>query len=71
MGILTVDEIEKMQHDLADTRQKLQVSMSRVEELENTNKKKEKEIIRLKSTKATSKDNKRQRAGTRRNKRKP
>ena len=54
MGILTAEDIDKLQQKLDAAQEKLQASQSRVEELENDNRKKDKEIVRLKSTKAIS-----------------
>lgn len=68
MGIMTVEDIEQMRKQLSDTQEQLHVAQTRVDELENDNIKKNKEIVRLKSTKATTKTSSKK--GNKRGKRK-
>lgn len=54
MDIMTAQDIERMQQQLSNTQRQLHASNIRVNELEQDNRKKEKEIIRLKSAKAVT-----------------
>lgn len=70
MGILTMEDIERMERVLKDTKEQLQVSRSRIDELEKDIKKKDKVIVSLKSTKASNNRSQRKTSG-KRIKRKP